>query len=118
MRGKTHAFRELRGGTALDNSPGAMRKRYRVLMLATIVAAIAGRFGYALSIEPQPTPVTTYARTNVGASTAATLVASPVLVHTATPTAEPAIDPVPGAGKLLLVGTFLFGLSAIVRKAI
>ena len=74
-----------------------MRKRYRVLVLASLVAAIAGPM---------------YARTSVNATTAMTTViaASPVQV--------PANDPVPGAGKLLLVGSLLFGLSAVVRKAI
>ncbi|HZR22921.1 MAG TPA: hypothetical protein VFA59_04980 [Vicinamibacterales bacterium] len=99
-----------------------MRKRYRVLMLATFVAAVAGRFGYALSIDQQqqPTPVAMYARTSVNAPTAATVVASPVLVHTPTTTsaADPVMYSVPGAGKLLLLGSFLFGLSAVVRKAI
>jgi hypothetical protein len=98
-----------------------MRKRYRVLLLATIVAAVAGRFGYALSVDPATTnPVAMYARTTVATPAASTIVA-PVLVHSsnATPASAPSmIDPLPGAGKLLLVGSFLFGLSAIVRKAI
>lgn len=72
-----------------------MRKRYRVLLLASLVAAIAGPM---------------YARTSVSAPTAVTVVTATAPVQ--------ATDSVPGAGKLLLVGSFLFGLSAVVRKAI
>jgi uncharacterized membrane protein YgdD (TMEM256/DUF423 family) len=93
-----------------------MRKRYRVLLIAAFVAAVAGRFGYALSIDPSPKPVTMYAR-GVPAAAAAAVVTAPVGIHSETAT-DWIVPPVPDAGKLLLVGTFLFGLSAIVRRAI
>jgi hypothetical protein len=69
-----------------------MRKRYRVVFLAAIVAAVVTPLGYALSVEPPP-PAAMYARHNP-------------------------FQPLPDAGTLLLVGTVLFGLSALVRKAI
>jgi predicted protein tyrosine phosphatase len=97
-----------------------MRKRYRVLLIAAFAAALAGRFGYALSLEPQPIAV--HAPVGVAPSTAVTVVAAPVLMHSmAAPstTAAPVLhNAMPDAGKMLLVGTFLFGLSALVRKAI
>jgi len=97
-----------------------MRKRYRVLLIAAFVAAVAGRFGYALSIEPAPTPLAMHARSGA-TTTAATVVTAPVVIHPVAATVSPAaaiVRPMLDAGKLLLVGTVLFGLSAIVRKAI
>jgi hypothetical protein len=100
-----------------------MRKRYRVLIIAAFVAALAVPVGYALSLEPQPTAVKLSRATLVNATSAAVVV-SPVMVHanaasvarTAAPVAP--LTSVPDAGKLLIVGTMLFGLSALVRKAI
>ena len=98
-----------------------MRKRYRVLLIAAVVAALVVPVGYALSLEPQP-PVTVLARTTLAKSTSATMVASPVVLRAQTPIAGSApaspLRSMPDAGKLLLVGTVLFGLSALVRKAI
>jgi len=100
-----------------------MRKRYRVLVLAAFVAALVVPVGYALSLEPQ-TPAAKIARASLVNSTSATVVASPMMVHAnaatiarAATSASP-LDAVPDAGKLLLVGTMLFGLSALVRRAI
>ena len=100
-----------------------MRKRYRVLIISAFVAALAVPVGYALSLEPQPSAAVV-ARAALGNATSAAIVVSPVMVHanaasvarTAAPTAP--LTSVPDAGKLLLVGTMLFGLSALVRKAI
>jgi len=100
-----------------------MRKRYRVLLIAAFVAALVVPVGYALSLEPQQ-PSARTARTPFITPTAAAVVAAPVVVHaTATAVAhdESPVSPLaslPDAGKLLLVGTMLFGLSALVRKAI
>ena len=98
-----------------------MRKRYRVLLIAAVVAALVVPVGYALSLEPQP-PVTVLARTTIAKSTSATVVASPLVLHEPTSIAGngPAspLRSMPDAGKLFLAGTVLFGLSALVRKAI
>jgi hypothetical protein len=100
-----------------------MRKRYRVLVLAAFVAALVVPVGYALSLEPQP-QAAKIARAALVTSPAAAVVASPMMVHgSATEVASSAprassMPAVPDAGKLLLVGTMLFGLSALVRKAI
>jgi hypothetical protein len=99
-----------------------MRKRYRVLLIAAVVAALVVPVGYALSLESQPTPAL-IARAELSQAAAATIVASPVLTHqrvgaAAPDEAESPFHAVPDAGKLVLVGTILFGLSALVRKAI
>jgi hypothetical protein len=97
-----------------------MRKRYRVLMIAALVAAFAARFGYGLSMEAQRS-ISVNAR-NGAAQTASAIVAAPAVLHPAMPASphvtNPTYTPLPDAGKLLLVGTILFGLSALVRKAI
>jgi hypothetical protein len=96
-----------------------MRKRYRILLLAAIVAALVVPVGYALSIEPQP--VAKYARTGIVPAPAAAVVASPVLIRAASgsdATTDSRLLPVPDSAKLLLVGSVLLGLAAMVRKAI
>ena len=105
MRVCENAFRAARGfhafhaasraiaiGTALELTATVMRKRYRVLVISAFVGALAAPVGYALSLEPQPR-----------------------LAHTSL--VNTPFSSVPDAGKLLLVGTALFGISAIVRKA-
>jgi len=90
-----------------------LRKRFRVLLLAAIVAACAVPVGFALSVEA--TPVTP------------TPVASPAVATVLVGTTSPAVTswtslsgwhPVPDAAKLLFVGSMLFGLAAAVRKAV
>jgi hypothetical protein len=81
-----------------------MRKRYKVVLLAAIVAAVIVPAGFALSLSPSTDRP-------VAAAAPATIILSP--------RSEPAPEPiVPDAAKLLLVGTGLFGLAAVVRKAI
>lgn len=94
-----------------------MRKRYRVLLFAALVAALIVPVGYALSIDSKPK--TTHARYEVLPAAAATVVAAPVLMpRLAESTAETSMSPVSDAAKLLCIGTVLFGLAAAVRKAI
>ena len=103
-----------------------MRKRYRVLLIAAVAAALVVPFGYALSVESQPQAPSSsvLARADLAKTAAAAVVVAPVLIRTgatsaATTAALPASNrAVPDAGKLLLVGTVLFGLSALVRKTI
>jgi hypothetical protein len=96
-----------------------MRKRYRILVLAAIVAALVVPVGYALSIEPQP--IAKYGYTGVVAAPSASVVASPALIHTPSGSdavADSRFPPVPDSAKLLLVGGALLGLAAMVRKAV
>src|SRR6185503_11294644 len=80
-----------------------MRKRYRVLVFAALVAALVVPVGYALSIDSKPK--TTHARYEVMPATVADTSASEMV---------PMFD----AAKLLCVGTVLFGLAAALRKAV
>ena len=98
-----------------------MRKRYRVLMFASLVAALVVPVGYALSVES--TPIGIHARHVVpvasaaGVSAAAVAVAAPrpLLVSSGAPAT---LRPLSDAAKLFGIGTLLFGLAAFVRKAI
>jgi hypothetical protein len=93
-----------------------VRKRYRVLMLAALAAALVVPVGFALSLESAPG--WRAARPAVF-GTRAVVASSSVVVPTST-----SIDvrssfshPLPDAAKLLIVGSVLIGLAAAVRKA-
>jgi hypothetical protein len=73
-----------------------MRKRYRVLFLAALAAALVVPVGFALSLDS--TPMTAK------------------FMRSASPVVLPS-GPMPDAAKLFFVGTVLFGLAAAVRKA-
>ena len=90
------------------------RKRFRILLLATIVAALAVPVGFALSLDPAPPAHSVHY-----VATSVTPTALPALVGTSA--AIPSVTSVhtaQDAVKLLLVGTVLLGLAAAVRKAI
>jgi hypothetical protein len=101
-----------------------IRKRYRVLLLAAMVAALAVPVGFALSLDSAPiqTARVRHLSTMAVGSSAAVAVTSSVIL--AAPGAQPVagrtlqLPIVPDAAKLLLVGSVLFGLAAFVRKAI
>jgi hypothetical protein len=78
-----------------------MRKRYRVLLFAVLVAALCVPVGFALSLDSTPVATQLHAALLPGA------VAAPALPWTWS---------MPDAAKLLGVGTLLFGLAAAVRK--
>ena len=85
---------------------GTMRKRYRVLLLATIVAAVIVPVGFALSLEPaKPRPVMPIAQPVVDDATPAKI--SPML---------PVQAEVPDTANLFLLGTILIGLAIAVRR--
>ena len=99
-----------------------MRKRYRVLMFASLVAALVVPVGYALSVES--TPAASYARYAVivpGASAAVVpmgvaAVTAPMTIDVTS--SAPALRPITDATKLFGIGTLLIGLAAFLRKAI
>jgi len=91
-----------------------LRKRFRVPLLAAVVAAVAVPVGFALSLETE----TGRAYHSAAVLKAPAVVASSVVVSTAAATEPEFLHSVPDAAKLLLVGTVLFGLAAAVRKAI
>jgi len=103
-----------------------MRKRYRVLFFAALVAALVVPVGYALSVESTPSAVAPHARYAVVPTAAvatalptaaASAVSAPIVVRTGASSAVPFFE-VPDAAKLFAIGTVLFGLAAAVRKAI
>ena len=77
-----------------------MRKRYRVLMLAALVAALGVPVGFALSLEGAP--VTTQF---ISTAMLPGAIPAPALPWT-----------MPDSAKLFGVGAMLFGLAAAVRK--
>ncbi len=95
-----------------------MRKRYRVLMLAVLVAAIAVPLGFALSLEPLPTAVVAPSHSD-SATSASWRPAGPgrhvALVQTSS-TGQPALPALPDGAKLLFVGSALFGLAGVMRR--
>ena len=100
-----------------------MRKRYRVLIFAALVAALVVPVGYALSVESTPaaTPYPHYAAgvpTAASVASTAAVVAAPIAIRTAASPSSAPVYQVPDAAKLLGIGTVLFGLAAVVRKAI
>lgn len=97
-----------------------MRKRYRVLTLVVLAAALAVPLGFALSLESTPV------RTVIGAPPAATrgdigIVAASstksqlTLVQTST-RADSSYPTLPDGAKLLFVGSALFGLAGVMRR--
>lgn len=89
-----------------------MRKRFRVLILAAIVAAVVVPVGFALSLDSGPV-VTNL--TPSPASIVASSSAAPVVVNPGG--GMPLMPDIPDGAKLFAVGTMLFGLAAAVRKA-
>lgn len=99
-----------------------MRKRYRVLFFAALVAALVVPVGYALSIESAPgagnqrlgvVPVSAVATAQ---TPAAVPVTAPIVVRTGA-TGKPFLQ-VSDTAKLFGLGAVLFGLAAAVRKAV
>jgi hypothetical protein len=91
-----------------------MRKRFRVLLLAAIVAAAAVPFGFALSV--QSVQGTTQSGSGLLTTTS---VANTVgaLVRPGDSSSVPFLRPIPDSAALLFVGAVLFGVAAVVRKA-
>jgi hypothetical protein len=91
---------------------GKMRKRFRILVLAAVVAAVVVPVGFALSLDsglvaPELPPTTAI----VASSSAAPLIV------TSRATGIPLLGNVPDGAKLFAVGVLLIGIAAAVRKA-
>jgi hypothetical protein len=86
-----------------------MRKRYRVLILAAVVAAVVVPVGLALSLESALAPVSPVPGPVVAIG------AAPGLGN---PGREPAFPGVPDSAKLFFTGAVLCGLAAGVRRAL
>jgi len=84
----------------------ATRKRIRVVILATIIAAGAVGVGFALSLESNASTVAAHTALAAMRSTARPL----------TPVAS--LPQLPDAAKLFGLGTILIALAAVVRRAV
>jgi hypothetical protein len=93
-----------------------MRKRYRILLVAAIVAAIVVPLGLALSLESDSRPSAPTPGILASTSSSSTVVSS-VLVSAGDPPTVGIVHSVPDSAKFFIVGTVLFGLAAAVRKA-
>jgi hypothetical protein len=93
-----------------------MRKQFRVVILAAIVAAVVVRVGFALSLQsgsfqaPSVSPGAV-----IVASTSA---AAPVLLAGSRYTPVPQPPLMPDGATLLGLGTLLLGLAAAVRRVV
>ncbi|PYR62605.1 MAG: hypothetical protein DMF91_06160 [Acidobacteria bacterium] len=92
-----------------------MRKRYRVLLLAAIVAALIVPVGFALSLESDSGRVSPHTRA-VNATAKPTPVSTFVLMRTSNPLLAPGLPALPEGARLFFVGTALFGLAAVMRR--
>jgi hypothetical protein len=92
-----------------------MRKRFRVLILAAIIAAVVVPVGFALSREADASAATPHMQ---GAPVVATNITAAPVATTPGDAAPVALLPsVPDGAKLFFVGTALFGIAAAVRRA-
>ena len=98
-----------------------MRKRFRVMLLAAVVAAFIVPVGFALSLESGA--ATPHVRNGAvfAAPAARSVVSAPVTLSprpVAGSSTSPTGSPIPEGAKLFAVGTVLFGLAAVVRRAV
>jgi hypothetical protein len=94
-----------------------MRKRYRVLLLAAIVAAFIVPVGFALSLESEAGTAYAHApAVTATAPTATVATSAPVLMRTSGSAFAPVLPALPEGARLFFVGTALFGLAALMRR--
>jgi hypothetical protein len=91
-----------------------MRKRYRIPVLAALVAAVVVPLGFALSLDSKPDIVAAPTAGNVGIVAASAKTYALTLPPVAQP--SPAVPQVPDGLKLLFVGSALFGLAGAIRR--
>ena len=93
-----------------------MRKRFRVLALAAIIAAIGVPVGFALSREADAVAVTPHMQG--AAVVASTIAAAPNMMARDRSASIPSLPSLPDGAKLLFVGTVLVGVAAAMRRAV
>jgi hypothetical protein len=92
-----------------------MRKRFRILVLAALLAAIGVPVGFALSRETDSVPVAPHIQG--AAIVASTIATTAVVVGSDNTVSVPFMPSLPDGAKLFFVGTVLFGLAAAMRRA-
>jgi hypothetical protein len=92
-----------------------MRKRIRILLLASLVAAIVVPVGFALSLPSSQRAVSaTHGVVPIAQITQIGVSGAPLVASTSA--AVTALPPVPEGAKLLVIGTALFGLAAVMKR--
>jgi hypothetical protein len=99
-----------------------MRKRFRVLILAAIAAAVVVRVGFALSLQSGPlhapgVPPSAVIMVST-VSTVSTSASAPAFLGASVHTRGPQSPQVPDGATLLVLGALLIGLAAAVRRAV
>lgn len=96
-----------------------MRKRYRVLLLAAVVAAFVVPVGFALSLESNQTPTSSHVRVPVAIpqTMAYTPVAAAAPMHATNSSISSALHPVPEGVRLFFLGSALFAIAAAMRRS-
>jgi hypothetical protein len=103
-------------GTSLEVAVSVMRRRFRVLALAAIIAAVVVPLGFALSREADAVAVTPHVQG--AAVVASTIAVSPKAIGRDRSASMLRLPSVPAGAKLLFVGTALFGVAAAVRRVV
>jgi len=93
-----------------------MRKRFRVLVLAAIIAAVGVPVGFALSREADPVGVTPHMPG--AAVVASTIPVAPSAMARDRSASTYSLPSLPDGAKLLFVGTVLLGVAAAMRRAV
>jgi hypothetical protein len=91
-----------------------MRKRYRVLILAAIIAAVVVPVGFALSQEADSPTIAPVAP---GEAVVATIATATPVVLTGEHASGFEMPSIPDGAKLLVIGTVLCGIAAAMRRA-
>jgi hypothetical protein len=93
-----------------------MRRRFRVLILAAIVAAVVVRVGFALSLQSGSlqTPAVRQSAVMMNSTPAS----APLRLGSSRHTPAQQSPLLPDGATLLGLGTLLLGLAAAVRKAV
>jgi hypothetical protein len=90
-----------------------LRKRYRILVLAALVAAVIVPLGFALSLDSKSRVAAAPSAGNVGIVAASAKTYALTLPAAAPTTSFPHV---PDGLKLLFVGSALFGLAGAIRR--
>jgi hypothetical protein len=91
-----------------------IRKRYRILVLAALVAAVAVPLGFGLSLDSTPAIVAAPPAGNVGIVAASAKTYALTLPQATKP--RTFFPELPDGIKLLFVGSALFGLAGAIRR--
>lgn len=93
-----------------------IRKRFRVLFLSVVIAAVVVPVGFALSLSSGSVTPQILDHAPAGAAASSVALNVPALVTIDNLQPRGFADELPDAAKLFAVGTLMFGLATLVRK--